>query len=78
LKENAMTNAWVVRAALEQAGEELRLEMVATREINGRTEYTADIVAVDHPAEARAECARFARTLGVETYSLEDRRAAAA
>jgi hypothetical protein len=73
-----MTNAWTVRAVLDHAGDELRLEMVATREINGRTEYTGDVTAVSRPAEARLECARFARTLGVETYTLEDRRAVAA
>jgi len=73
-----MASAWVVRGILDHAGDELRLELVATREVNGRTEYTADVTAVSHPAEARMECVRFAQTLGVETYTLEDRRAVAA
>ena len=73
-----MTSGWMVRAILDQAGDELRLEMVATRENHGRTEYTADVTVVDHPAEARMQCAAFAKSLGAHAYSLEDRRAAAA
>lgn len=73
-----MASSWSVRGILDRAGDELRLEMVATRENHGRTEYTADVTVVDHPAEARMHCAAFAKSLGVEAYSLEDRRAAAA
>ena len=73
-----MTSAWNVRGILGNAGDELRLEMVATREHHGRTETTADVISVLHAAEARAECAHFAQMLGAETYTLEDRRAVAA
>jgi hypothetical protein len=69
--------SWQIQAILDDASDGLRLVMHATREIDGHTEQTSDMMIVDHPAEARLECSRFAKVLGVEDYALVDRRDAA-
>jgi hypothetical protein len=73
-----MNHDWKIRATLDHADGGFRLFMAATREIDGRTEQTSDMVMVDHPAEARLACQRFAEALGVDSYVLDDRRKGAA
>jgi hypothetical protein len=72
-----MSATWQIQAILDDATDGLRLVMHATREVDGETQQTSDMMIVDHPAEARLECTRFAQLLGVEDYALVDRRDAA-
>ena len=69
---------WKVRAILHEADGALRLGLVGTREVDGRTQNTSGVVSVlsveDAHHEARAYCAE----LGASDYTFEDRRANAA
>lgn len=67
---------WTIHATLEPVGDRYRLEIIASRTIDGREQNSCDVMMVDHPAEARMECARFAELHGVGDYVIEDRRAA--
>jgi len=73
-----MSAQWQVHATLDDTPNGLRLELHATRIVDGVSQTSHDVVMVDHAGEARAECAHYAALIGAEGFTLEDRRKSAA
>jgi len=73
-----MSEKWQVRAILHEANGALRLGLVATRDLNGKTQNTSGVVAVANIEDAHHEARAYCAELGVADYAFEDRRSAAA
>lgn len=73
-----MSEKWQVRAILDETEGAMRLGLVATRDLNGKTQNTSGVVVVSSVEDAHHEARVYCAELGVADYAFEDRRSAAA